>query len=531
MANLLKKIFFSTRFTAILFIVFATAMAFGTFVESWYSTETARIWIYNATWFELIMVFFVINFCGNIFRYRLWRKEKWAVLTLHLSWILIIVGAFITRYISYEGMMPIREGSTEQVFYSDKTYLTVYVDGEIDGEPRRKILEDDLIATKEGLKANLPWKSDFDGQEFSIHYAGFLHGAKEGLVETPDGKKYLKIVEAGDGNRHEHFIEEGQIANIHNVLFALNNETEGAINIMATDSLYYIQSPFDGAFMRMADQFSGKLPADSLQALQLRSLYTIGSMQFVIPEPVVKGEYGVVQVPENEIAEVNQDALVLDVSTAGETQQIRILGGKGRSKFTAPFEIGGLKFGMAYGSKVHELPFKIKLNDFIAEKYPGTEKGYASFMSKITVEDERPFDYDIYMNHVLDHKGYRFFQASFDPDERGTVLSVNHDLWGTWITYIGYFYAVSQALWALCFLEKPGLKALSRSLDKLKKNKGIACWQFLFAIGYDRPECKFSRQNRTGPCARPNTIRGTTRIHCCNQIYSFQSNTQRLLAN
>ncbi|MFT6994259.1 MAG: hypothetical protein ACJA1P_000992, partial [Maribacter sp.] len=62
MTDLFKKIFFSTRLMSVLFIVFATAMAFGTFIESWYSTETARIWIYNATWFEVIMVFFVINF-------------------------------------------------------------------------------------------------------------------------------------------------------------------------------------------------------------------------------------------------------------------------------------------------------------------------------------------------------------------------------------------------------------------------------------------------------------------------------------
>ena len=48
------------------------------------------------------------------------------------------------------------------------------------------------------------------------------------------------------------------------------------------------------------------------------------------------------------------------------------------------------------------------------------------------------FEYEVFMNHVLDHKGYRFFQASFNPDEKGTILSVNHDQWGTWITYTGY---------------------------------------------------------------------------------------------
>lgn len=481
MIDILKKAFFSTRFTAVLFIVFATAMAFGTFVESWYSTETARIWIYNATWFEAIMVFFVINFFGNMTRYRLWRWEKWPVMALHLSWILIIVGAFVTRYISFEGMMPIREGNTENVFYSDKTYLTVHVDGTIDGEPRRKVLEDDLIVTAEALKSNLPWVSDFNGQEFSVSYAGYLAAAKEGLIENEEGSSYLKIVEAGDGNRHEHFLEDGKISSIHNILFSLNRPTQGAINISTSDSTYYIQSPFGGSFLRMADQFSDTLLPNTRQALQLRSLYNVGTMRFVIPEPVIKGNYGVMAVSETEEAEVSQEALIVDISTDEGTIRKAILGGKGIAKFTDPITIGGLNFSLAFGSKVYELPFKIRLNDFIAEKYPGTEKSYASFMSKVTVEDERPFDYDIYMNHILDHHGYRFFQASFDPDEKGTVLSVNHDFWGTWITYLGYFL-LYIGLMGIMFFGKTRFKDLSSSLDKIKAKKaGITT---VFVLGF-----------------------------------------------
>ncbi|MEM7380579.1 MAG: cytochrome c biogenesis protein CcsA, partial [Bacteroidota bacterium] len=377
---------------------------------------------------------------------------------------------FVTRYLSYEGMMPIREGSSEQVFYSDKTYLTAYVEGEIDGNPRRKTLEDDLIVTAEGNKTNLPWKSDFNGQEFTISYVDFIRGAKKGLIPDEQGNEFLKIVEAGDGNRHEHYLEDGQVANIHNVLFSLNNDTQGAINIFYSDSTYQIRSPFEGNFMRMADQMRGDLIKDSTQTLQLRSLYSIGGMQFVIPEPVVKGNYGVVKVPEEEITEATQDAMVLEISSNGEAVQKRILGGKGSATFSDKFEVGGLQFAMSYGSKVYDLPFSIKLNDFIAEKYPGTEKGYASFMSKITVEDDRPFDYDIYMNNILDHQGYRFFQASFDPDERGTVLSVNHDFWGTWITYIGYFL-LYFGLMGIMFFGKTRFRDLTKSLDKLKKKK------------------------------------------------------------
>jgi len=445
-------------------------MAFGTFIESWYSTETARIWIYNSSWFELIMALFVVNFIGNIFRYRLLRKEKWAVLVLHLSWIFIILGAFVSRYISFEGMMPIREGNTENVFYSDKTYLTAYVDGTIDGTTQRKVLEDNLIVTPEAIKSNLPWNSDFNGQDFRIAYAGFIKGAKMGLVPDDTGNSYLKLVEAGSGSRQDHYLESGQVANIHNVLFALNKPTDGAVNIFATDSTYTIRSPFPGMFMRMADQFQGQVARDSLQKLQLRSLYTMGGMRFVIPDSLSRGRYEVVKVPDDQVTKATQDALVVEVSSGGETVTKKLLGGKGSLNFSDPFKVGGLEFRMGYGSKVYQLPFSITLKDFIAEKYPGTEKGYASFMSKVTVNDQRTFDYDIYMNHVLDYQGYRFFQASFDPDEQGTVLSVNHDRWGTWITYTGYFL-LYIGLMGIMFFGKTRFKDLGRMLEEIRKKK------------------------------------------------------------
>ena len=134
MANRILALLFSTRLMAVLFIVYAAAMAAGTFIESAYNTDTARIWIYNTRWFELILFFFLINFIGNIKRYQLHLRKNWATLLLHLSFIFIIIGAGITRYISYEGMMPIREGESANQFYSDRTFLTVFVDGNYKGE-------------------------------------------------------------------------------------------------------------------------------------------------------------------------------------------------------------------------------------------------------------------------------------------------------------------------------------------------------------------------------------------------------------
>jgi len=112
-----------------------------------------------------------------------------------------------------------------------------------------------------------------------------------------------------------------------------------------------------------------------------------------------------------------------------------------------------------------QLPFSIKLNDFIAEKYPGTENSYSSFKSKVTVEDDKIFDYEIFMNNILNHKGYRFFQASFDPDEKGTVLSVNDDFWGTFITYAGYLL-LFFSMTAIFFLGNTRFKFLAKQLNK-----------------------------------------------------------------
>jgi len=467
MKDFLNKVLFSTRLTALLFVSFSTAMAFGTFIESWYSTDTAKIWIYNAWWFELLMVLMAVNFAGNIFKYRLLQKDKWAVLLLHLSFILILLGAFVTRYIGFEGVMPIREGDATQFFLSEKTYLTVFVDGEIDGTPRRKKLEDAVLLS-EHVNNNFQWKNDFNGQEFTLSYVDFIEGATEGLVLDENGERYLKIVEAGDGNRHDHYLKEGDIANIHNILFTLNRPQEGAINIRFEEGMYTIESPFSGQFMRMADQFQGNLTADEISPLELRSLYSLPNFQFVIPEPALRGRFDIVKADPQ--SGVQQNALLLEVSSMGEASKVTLLGGKGFTADPKKISVGGLDFYLQYGSLPLELPFSIRLNDFIAEKYPGTEKSYASFMSKITVEESPPFDYDIYMNHILDHKGYRFFQASFDPDEKGTILSVNHDWWGTWITYIGYFLLYLSMI-GIFFIGKTRFKELAKTLDKIQKQK------------------------------------------------------------
>jgi cytochrome c-type biogenesis protein CcsB len=101
---------------------------------------------------------------------------------------------------------------------------------------------------------------------------------------------------------------------------------------------------------------------------------------------------------------------------------------------------GQTQIAISFGAKPVTLPFALKCNDFILEKYPGTENP-SSYASEVTLTDPEANlteNHRIFMNHILEYQGYRFFQSSFDQDELGTYLSVNHDFWGTWISYFGY---------------------------------------------------------------------------------------------
>ncbi len=487
MLKKIASILFSTRLTGILFIVFALAMGIGTFLDAQETTSPtpySRVLVYNAWWFEAIMVLFAINFIGNIFRYRLFRKEKWATLLIHLSFILILFGAFITRYIGFEGVIAIREGATENMLLSEKVYLTTLIDGDfkIDGVAQRRKHTKRLLLS-ERLNNNFSFNTDYNDQPIKIEYVDFMKGAVESLIPGNEGDFYMELVESEGGIRHSHWLKDGQVSSIHGVLFALNNFTEGAINIILDENEeYQIHSPFTGDFMRMADQFQGEVASDSLQPLQLRSLYQMAGMNFVFPTPITQGTFDLVKASEDQPS--NMDALVIKVTTGNEAKIVKVLGGQGFSPKPTSVELGGLDFHFTYGSKEIELPFSITLNDFIAEKYPGTESAYSSFMSKVTVNnpDDTSFDYDIYMNHVLDHKGYRFFQASFDPDEQGTILSVNHDFWGTWVTYIGYIllYISLMAIW---FDPNSRFTALKKMLDKVKTKKAKLTTLALLLMG------------------------------------------------
>jgi hypothetical protein len=167
----------------------------------------------------------MINFFGNIFRYRLYKKEKWPTLMFHLSFLLILVGAAVTRYIGFEGIMLIDEGQTTSQFLSETTYINVIVDN----NEEQKTVHKPILLSAWG-KNSWSYADAFRDKDYKVNLVDYIPWAEKKLVDDENGDEYLFFVESSSGSRHEHYIKSGTIQNIHNILVGYNAPRQFSIH-------------------------------------------------------------------------------------------------------------------------------------------------------------------------------------------------------------------------------------------------------------------------------------------------------------
>ncbi|GHT42038.1 cytochrome c biogenesis protein [Bacteroidia bacterium] len=133
------------------------------------------------------------------------------------------------------------------------------------------------------------------------------------------------------------------------------------------------------------------------------------------------------------------------------------------------------------GDSKHQLPFEVNLLKFTLSRYPGSASP-SGFESHVRIQDgKETFEKKISMNRVLDLKGYRLFQASYDKDEKGSILSVNRDVAGRTVTYTGY--ALLALGFILCFTGKETrFRRLIRELKQLQETSKSLLTGCLFLL-------------------------------------------------
>jgi len=431
---------FSMPLMSLLVLLFFIAVAFATFVETIYDTTTALKVIYRAPWFEWIIFILFINLAANIKRYSLFKKEKIGSFIFHLSFLIIVIGAFVTREFGFEGMMSIPEGKASNYFLSAETYLQLKVD-----DKAQQYNPDLQMLVSEHTNNDFKHTFNFPGKDNEIYvsYVDFLpkYFEEDTLHIVENGQEYFDIVTSG---MKSNYVKSGDTFNTGQLKLAFNSsQSTDAIHIITTDSGLYFTSPFDIEYLQMPDiekgieQSKGVLVRDSLHQFHVKRLYMAQNDQFVFKNYIPNGEYKTVSHTHHP---KGVDNMVVKITDGTASKTVKLPGGKGIFPTQKSFTLNGLNYRLSFGSKIKKLPFSILLRDFQLDKYIGTNSP-SSYASEVTVIDgKKNFDHRIFMNNVLDYKGYRFFQSSYGQSAEGenTVLSVNHDFIGTWITYIGY---------------------------------------------------------------------------------------------
>ncbi|AUP77614.1 cytochrome c biogenesis protein [Flavivirga eckloniae] len=479
----LYKLLSSSSLALLLLLVFAIAMAVATFVENDFGTATAWVAIYDAWWFEVVMAGLAISFVANIFKYNLLRKEAWATLLFHLAFIVIILGAGITRYSSYGGIMRIREGASSNIIISDTNFLSATIS---DGTTTKTVKE--KLAFTPISNNDFTIETRFNDKPIIISYNNFIADAVPEIVnDSVSGEPLLEMVVTVGNGRNTVYLKKGEIEKIgqHQHEIGFNSNKEGIINILEKDGAFSIKTPHDLDFFIMSSQQAGKVVKDSLQPITLRTLYRDGDISFV---PLVYHEKGKFQLKSvsdkpKDNDKTKDDALIVNVSVDGEKQPVNILYRQGFLPTHHDIEINGTKVVLSYGAAAIKTPFSIQLDDFQLERYPGSSSPSA-YASEVTILDNNtktPFR--IFMNNVLDYEGFRFFQASYDTDEKGTVLSVNHDWLGTNVTYLGYLLMIVGMFFTF-FGKNSRFKFINKKLKQLKKKSVVTACLLLFGATY-----------------------------------------------
>lgn len=474
----LQNILISTKTMAVLLLVYAVSMAYATFLENDYGTPTAKALIYEAKWFELIMLLLIINFIGNIVRYRLFRREKWPVLVFHLAFVLIFIGGAITRYISFEGQMHIREGETSNEIVTDKNFFKIQI------EEKGDVMNyQDIPYLMSPLHKDFQAKYDYHGKHIAVKSVDFIPRKKDSLVADASGEEFLHFVVAGQSGRENFFIKPGETKSVNGTLISYNRPIEGAVEFRNDGGKLSIKTPVDASYMTMATQATGATKKNEYQPLALRSLYTINDLRIVVPEGLRKGKLTAFSGDKKKDQNL-PDQLTVEVQGPKTKQLVNLSVEKGNPNAYKQIALDGYNIMLGFGPKIYNTPFALKLERFVMETYPGSNSP-SSFESHVNIIDKgKQTPYKIYMNHILNYDGYRFFQSSFDPDKKGTILSVNHDFWGTLITYIGYAF-LFIGMFIIFFWKGTHFWKLNSMLKSIKRKTAAGVMLLLFSLNFN----------------------------------------------
>ncbi|WP_320034965.1 cytochrome c biogenesis protein CcsA [Halarcobacter sp.] len=481
MKKLLKNIL-SIETATVLMLLFAFSCAVATFIENDYGTLAVRSFVYNKTWFELIMLILVISSLANIIWFKMYKIKKFFIFFIHISFAFILVGAALTRYLGYEGLMTIPEFTIQNKMLSNDEYIQAVLlnkDGKEILKKDTKVLMTELSQTDFDLDIN---------SNINLKFQNFVPNAAEKIVTVKDGKPMVNLIITDLTGARSIDLQNTKIYSDKYTTFSLNKKIEDnskpKVLFETKDNQVYIKSNVSITYNFMDGVGQGTIKANEVLPLRDDVIYIVAQTRFATPDFAASGKVQVVSMDKNLVQKDKRlNAVITKLTYKGKESEISLFGKGGSNQgYEKTIKLDDKTLKLSWGAKIIELPFSLYLNDFNLERYPGSKSpsSYSSLVKVYDTKDDITFEQLISMNNTLNYKGYKFFQSSYTMNETATILSVNKDP-GVIPTYIGYFLLFTGLIFSL-FMKNGRFRKLANTKYELKNiaSAFLICFVFLF---------------------------------------------------
>ena len=339
----------------VLFILFAVAMAAATFIENDFGSSAAYSNVYNTIWFELILLLLAVNLVGRVIILKLYRKDKLPVFLFHLSFVVMIIGAGITRYFGWEGTIHIREGEDQNICFSTDKYIGYSVkdaNGTLIAGQSKKYSMSSVSAD------NFKRKIKSDGKDYELILARIIPNAMETISESViGGEPVISFMVTRDMSSVETIIlKKGDSKTAMGFSIGFESDKQTDVTVRADSSSFYISSvmPISETSMMHGES----KPPESGDQIKLKTMQIIavGDIKIVPQQMSISGTLKTVSVDPAE-KNTGQNAFIFHVFRDKESGTV-ILWDKSSDKISSgSCIVDGKTFEITYGSKITTLPF------------------------------------------------------------------------------------------------------------------------------------------------------------------------------
>ena len=458
------KFLASIKLAVVVILSLAVVLSVGTILESQYDAEYAQLLVYQSPWMYGVWALLCVNLIHVMIDRWPWRRRHAGFVCAHIGILVLLLGSAITRVQGVDGIMSLPVHEARSWLSLNTPELTVYSslgDGEF-----RALLKTPLQLLLQPPKKH---KQIFKFADTQLQLLDYYHYARVNEQVQADTKA-IELAHnrardrARDARRSESAEGPPQTARMPRVTMprmtmprteAVQFQLDGSMGVQNEWLLRPSRKAFTEIRLGPARVVLGVPSPQGGRELFLNSQPSGVTYSFYSDAKLLKqGFMQQGQVLEtgwmdwkfrllkhHHWARIHTEVEPVDGPQGNLTRPAVLLELEGQQQWL-PFQ-SSLRFFardkmyvVSFGRTRRVLPFDIELKKFYKHNYPGTDRA-ASYASHVLVDGQERM---ISMNQPLKHRGFTFYQSSFEQDKGGVVqasiLSVNRDP-GRWIKYLG----------------------------------------------------------------------------------------------